>query len=102
MYNSKNLLCDDAKIWIPYYDSFSIASSNPTIKTEFKITRVDNVAEFMQNLLFKSTADVETRVLLQECADKFVNDPPVEGFVLFEYVFTESIKVAENVEGSLL
>jgi hypothetical protein len=56
----------------------------------------------MHNPLYNSTADATTSKLLQSCVDTFKNDPPVDGFVLFECIFTESIKVAENVEGSLL
>jgi hypothetical protein len=102
MYDRKNLLCDDAKIWVPYYDSCSIAFSDPELKSKFKISRVSKEAEYMHNPLFHSTADATTSELLQEYADTFKNDPPVDGFVLFECIFTESIKVAENVEGSLL
>jgi len=60
------------------------------------------MAEFMHNPLLYSTADATTSELLQECAATFVNAPPTDGFVLIEYFFTESIKVAKNMEGSLL
>ena len=102
MYDRKNLLCDDAKIWIPYYDSCSIAFIDPDLKSKFKISRVSKEAEYMHNPLYNSTADAKTSALLQECADTFTNDPPVDGFVFFEYIFTESIKNIENVEGTLL